>query len=55
MGIFEEAEQIMAPLTREKVLDFALAVAVRLKDVYKDKYPYWCLHCGPQITVYKVD
>ena len=24
--------------------------ALKLLYLYKDKYPYWCLHCGPQVT-----
>jgi hypothetical protein len=26
-------------------------LALRLKEIYHNEYPYWCLHCGPQETV----
>jgi hypothetical protein len=31
------------------------ALCLELKELYQDKYPYWCLHCGPQETITKVD
>ena len=103
MDIFEEADRILAPLSREQVLKECRTDALvedksdwvtspigkqnddywsvpglkhwqfvhhppsddggiimcntcecsvlKLKKIYQDKYPYWCLHCGPQETI----
>lgn len=26
-----------------------------LANWYKDEYPYWCYHCGPQATARRID